>query len=62
MNKRSWLIDTAETKEDKKNLPKDLKNLDSAINWASRSPRKTGGTVKNTPGAANVNKLYRQGN
>ena len=27
MNRRSWLIDTAETPEDKKNLPKDLAEL-----------------------------------
>ena len=27
--RRSWLIDTAETPEDKKNLPKDLADLDS---------------------------------
>jgi hypothetical protein len=29
MNMRSWLVDTAETPKDQKNLKKDLKKLDS---------------------------------
>ena len=37
MNRRSFMVDTAETPKDKKNLPKDVKKLDKAVNWASRS-------------------------
>jgi hypothetical protein len=32
MNKRSWLIDTAETPADKKRLKSDLKKLDAKFN------------------------------
>lgn len=32
MNKRSWLIDTAETPKDKKNLKKDLAKIDKKFN------------------------------
>jgi hypothetical protein len=38
-NKRNWIIDTAETPKDKKNLPKDLAKVDKMTNWASRSPK-----------------------
>jgi hypothetical protein len=61
MNRRSWMVDTAETPKNKKNLPNDLNKLDKAVNWASRSPRTTAGTTTGTPAAKNVNKLYRQG-
>lgn len=39
MNKRSWMVDTAETPGQKKALPKQVKKLDKTVNWASRSPR-----------------------
>jgi hypothetical protein len=39
MNRRSYLVDTAETPKDKKALKNDLKKLDKAMNFASRSPR-----------------------
>ena len=37
MNRRSWMVDTAETPQQKKALPKELSKLDKAVNWASRS-------------------------
>ena len=58
MNRRSWLVDTAETSQDKKALPGQIKKLDQAMNWASRSPRTQPGVNKGTPGAKNVNPLY----
>lgn len=60
MNKRSWLVDTAETAQDKKALPGQLKKLDKAISWASRSPRTQGGISNGTPGAKNVTPVYRE--
>jgi hypothetical protein len=61
MNRRSWLVDTAETKKQQKALPGQLAKLDKTMNNASRSPRTTSGTTTGTPAAKNVTKLYRQG-
>lgn len=36
-NRRSWLIDTAETQEDQRKLKGELKKLDRAQSWASRT-------------------------
>ena len=36
-NRRSWLIDTTETAEDRKETKRGVKKLDNAMNWASRS-------------------------
>jgi hypothetical protein len=38
-NRRSWLIDTAETPQDKKNLAKDLANLDKQYRSSNFQPR-----------------------
>jgi hypothetical protein len=38
-NRRSWLVDTAETKEDQRKLKDELKKLDRAQSWASRTSR-----------------------
>ena len=49
MNKRSWLIDTAETPADKKRLKSDLKKLDAKFNpnrVASVSKTKTAPEAK----------------
>jgi hypothetical protein len=58
-NKRSWLIDTAETAKDKKALPGQLKQLraDYLAQKAAQA-RKEAGVNKGTPGAKNVNPLY----
>lgn len=58
-SRRSWLIDTAETPEDKKNLPKDLATLDArykaqqqqksgtqANHAVTKVDRKTGKVIK----------------
>ena len=37
--RRAWLIDTAETKEDQRKLKEELKKLDKAQSWASRTSR-----------------------
>jgi len=44
MNKRSWLIDTAETPADKKKLKSDLKKLDAKFNpnRVAAKPKPTG--------------------
>ena len=44
MNKRSWLIDTAETPKDKKTLKADLKKLDGKFNpnRVASKPKTTG--------------------
>ena len=39
MNRRSWMVDTAETPKDKKKLKGDLNKLDKTMDFASRSPR-----------------------
>lgn len=44
MNKRSWLIDTAETPEDKKRLKSDLAKLDKKFN-----PNRVASTSKSKP-------------
>jgi hypothetical protein len=54
MNRRSWMVDTAETAKDKKKLPGELKKLDKAMNWASRSSAGLQGAA----GKA-VNKIYK---
>jgi len=61
-NKRSWLVDTAETAKDKKALPGQLKQLraDYLAQKAAKA-RTTSGTTTGTPAAKNVAKLYRQG-
>lgn len=63
MNRRSWLIDTAETPQDKKNLKSALAELDAKYNKnrVAKVPmptqtRKTAG-VKTT--TSTVNKTYR---
>ena len=51
MNKRSWLIDTAETPADKKRLKSDLKKLDVKFNpnrVASVTKSKSKPTIKKT--------------
>jgi len=61
-NKRSWLIDTAETAKDKKALPNQLKQLRAEYLAAkAAAARKSAGTTAGQPGAINVNKLYQQG-
>ena len=62
MNQRSWLIDTAETPEDKKNLKRELAALDAKYykNRISKvpptKPRVSAGVKKTTK---TVNKTYR---
>jgi hypothetical protein len=36
-NRRSWLIDTTETAADRVETKREVKKLDRAMNWASRS-------------------------
>ena len=36
-NRRAWLVDTAETKEDQRKLKEELKKLNKAQSWASRT-------------------------
>lgn len=55
--KRDWLIDTAETPKDKRNLPRDLKKLRQEYKRSKRSRREGGITTPN--GMNNVNPLYR---
>jgi hypothetical protein len=38
-NRRSWLVDTAETKEDQRKLKDDIKKLNKDQSWASRMPK-----------------------
>lgn len=38
-NRRSWLIDTAETPHDKSRLPKQLKDLDNQYRSSNLQPR-----------------------
>lgn len=56
MNKRSWLIDTAETPADKKRLRADIAKLDTQFNPNKVAKRNSAGltTKSNT-----VNKIYR---
>jgi hypothetical protein len=56
MNRRSWLIDTAETPADKKRLKADLAKLDTQFNPNKVAKRNSAGveTTTNT-----VNKIYR---
>ena len=49
--KREWLVDTAETPQDKKNLKKDLAKLDSEYRRSSAGIKGTGGK--------NVKPLYK---
>lgn len=54
MNRRSWLVDTAETPEDKKNLKEDLKKLDRLY----KESRREGG-ITTSNGVRKVNPVYR---
>jgi hypothetical protein len=56
MNRRSWLIDTAETPADKKRLKADLAKLDTQFNPNKVAKRNFAG-VKTT--TSTVNKTYR---
>jgi hypothetical protein len=56
MNKRSWLIDTAETPADKKNLKADLAKLDTQFNPNRVAKRNSAGVKATT---STVNKTYR---
>lgn len=46
LNKRSWLIDTAETKQDQRNLKADLAKLDSEFKAGQRSSNLQGKRFK----------------
>ena len=46
-SRRSWLIDTAETPEDKKNLPKDLATLDARYKAQQQMQQQKSGTQAN---------------
>jgi len=60
-NKRSWLIDTAETAKDKKALPGQLKQLRAEyLAQKAAQARTQGGIAKGTPGAKNVTPVYRE--
>jgi hypothetical protein len=58
-NKRSWYIDTAETPEQKKALPGELKRLqEQYLKQKAAQARTQAGVNRGTPGAINVNPLY----
>ena len=54
INKRTWLTDTTETAEDRVETAREVKKLDRAMNWASRSSAGLQGRA----GKA-VNKVYK---
>ena len=57
MNRRSWLIDTAETPADKKRLKTELAKLDAKFNPNKvAKPRNSAGVTTTT---STVNKTYR---
>lgn len=56
-NRRSWLIDTAETPQDRAETKREVSKLDKTMNWASRSARTSGGITGNNTGR--VTKVYR---
>ncbi len=53
-NRRSWLIDTTETAADRVETKREVKKLDRAMNWASRSSAGLQGKAGKL-----VNKVYK---
>jgi len=53
-NRKSWLIDTAETPKDRKNLPKELADLKKLYKASTKA-----GGIDNSNAKAHVAELYR---